>query len=157
MTIAQWLSDIEHLPLAQVLAKSDHMVGAGLQVVHILGFVLLLAGVVFISLRLLGLALTDQPLPRVSNGILKLVSLGLLLAFLSGVAMFIASPQLYYYKPVFQFKLLLFVVAVVLHVLLLRRVARQEQPAPRAARASVALSLLAWFGIGLAGRMIGFV
>lgn len=157
MTVAQWLSDIEHLPLAQALAKSDHLVGASLQVVHILGFVLLLAGVVFISLRLLGLALTDQPLPRLSGGVLKLVSLGLLLAFLSGVAMFIASPQLYFYKPVFQFKLLLFVGAVVLHVLLLRRVAQQEQPAPALARASVALSLLGWFGIGLAGRMIGFV
>jgi hypothetical protein len=157
MTIAHWLEDIEHLPLSQALAKSDHLVGAGLQVLHILGFVLLLASVVFISLRLLGLAFTDQPLPRVSAGVLKLVWLGLLLAVASGVAMFIASPQLYFYKPVFQIKLLLFVVALGLHGLLLRRVARQEQPAPALARASVALSLLAWFGIGLAGRMIGFV
>lgn len=156
-SIATVLSDIEHLPLSQALAKSDHLVGAGLQVVHILGFILLLAGVVFISLRLLGWALPEQPLPRVSAGVLKLVWLGLALALVSGVAMFIASPQLYFYKPVFQFKLVLFAAALVLHGLLLRRVARQAAPRPALARASVVLSLLAWFGIGFAGRMIGFV
>jgi hypothetical protein len=155
--IARWLAEIERLPLAQALAKSDHLVGAGLQVMHIIGFVLLLAAEVFVSLRLLGFAFIDQPLPRVSAGALGLVWVGLLLTLVSGAAMFIASPQLYFYKPVFQFKLLLFVVAVALHALLLRRVARQAEPAPALARASVALSLLAWFGIGMAGRMIGFV
>jgi uncharacterized membrane protein YcfT len=156
-SIADVLSDIEHLSLSQALAKSDHLVGAGLQVLHIAGFVMLLAGVLFISLRLLGWVLPEQPLPLLSRSILRLVSAGLVLALASGIGMFIASPQLYFYKPVFQFKLVLFVAAVAVHLLLLRRVARQPAPRPVLARASVALSLLAWFGIGMAGRMIGFV
>ena len=52
--------------------------------------------------------------------------------------------------------MVLFVSAIIIQFALLRRVAASEAPKPALARTAVALSLVAWFGIGLAGRMIGF-
>jgi hypothetical protein len=48
------LSAITHFPLSRALAKSDHLVTAGLQVMHVIGSLLLLASLRLISLRLLG-------------------------------------------------------------------------------------------------------
>lgn len=157
MSTLEILTQIQNSALAHAVSKSNHLVGAGLQIVHVLGFVVLLASLVLINLRLLGLALARQTVPQVSAEASRLIWWGLGLAVASGILMFIASPALYYFKPVFKSKLLLLVVAVAFQWLLYRRVVAVDAPAPGAARASVALSLLLWFGVGLAGRAIGFV
>lgn len=156
MSLIELLSWLEHTPVALAISKSNHLVGAALQVVHILGFVLLLAAVVFIDLRLLGLAFRNHGVPQITRGALRLVRWGLVLAVVSGALMFAASPALYAYKPVFQAKMALFLLAVLLHGAWFRHVASQAAPSRPRVLAGVLLSLLGWFGIGLAGRMIGF-
>jgi hypothetical protein len=49
------------------------------------------------------------------------------------------------------------VAAVAVQFALFRRVAAIDSPPPALARLSVAVSLLLWFGVGVAGRAIGFV
>ena len=157
MSTSDILSRIEHSAVAQAISKSDHLVGAGLQIFHILGFVLLLAAVVFINLRLLNLAFRREQIPQLSREPTRLIWWGLALAVASGVLMFASSPSLYFYKPIFQIKIALVLLAVVLQVLLFRKVAANPAPRPALARVSVVLSLLCWFSVGLAGRVIGFV
>jgi hypothetical protein len=70
--------------------------------------------------------------------------------------MFVSSPKLYYYNWAFELKMLLFVVAVALQVTLFHKAVAKER-SPSFAKVSVTLSLVAWFGIGMAGRAIGFV
>ncbi len=65
--------------------------------------------------------------------------------------MFVSSPKMYYYNPAFELKMLLLVAAVLVQVLLLRRVSVSDSPTPVLVRATVALSLASWFGVGLAG------
>jgi hypothetical protein len=51
----------------------------------------------------------------------------------------------------------LLVGAVVVQAALFRKVASSPAPSPALARVSVALSLLFWLAVSMAGRAIGFV
>jgi hypothetical protein len=157
MSTAEVLTAIQNSAVAHAVSKSNHMVGAGLQIVHVLGFILLLSSIVLISLRLLGLAFPQQPISKVGRDATRLIWIGLALTVVSGTLMFVSSPRMYYYNPAFELKMLLLIAAVLVQVLLLRRVSANDSPAPVLARTTVALSLASWFGVGLAGRIIGFI
>ena len=157
MSTAQVLTAIQNSAVAHAVSKTNHMVGAGLQIVHVLGFILLLSSIVLISLRLLGLAFAQQPISKVGRDATRLIWIGLALTVASGTLMFVSSPRMYYYNPAFELKMLLLVAAVLVQVLLLRRVSVSDSPTPVLVRTTVALSLASWFGVGLAGRIIGFI
>jgi hypothetical protein len=152
--ILSWLQDSW---LAHTISKTDHLVGAGLQIVHVMGLVALLASLVLISLHLVGLAFKNQPITEIAKEATKLVWVGLTLTALSGTLMFIATPKLYFYNPAFQLKMVLFFIAVIVQLALFRKTAAQTAPSPAFARASVGISLAAWFSVAMAGRMIGFI
>lgn len=157
MTTFDVLSWLQDSALAHAISKTDHLVGAGLQIIHVMGLVALLASLVLISLHLLGLAFKQQPTTDIAKEATKLVWLGLALTALSGTLMFIATPKLYFYNPAFQLKMGLFLVAVIVQLALFRKAAKQTTPSPAFARASVSISLAAWFSVAMAGRMIGFI
>jgi hypothetical protein len=157
MTTTEALSTIAHLPLARALAKSDHLVTAALQVVHVIGFVLLLASLTLISLRLLGLVLVRQPVPQVAADSSRLLWVGVVLAISTGILMFLTGPSHYYFNRAFDIKMVLLFAALVVHVTVLQRVARRDEPPTLPARVSAVLSLLLWYGVSWAGRAIGFV
>jgi hypothetical protein len=157
MTTTEVLTAIAHFPLSRAIAKSDHLVTAGLQVVHVLGFLLLLASLTLISLRLLGLALVRQTVPQVAAETSRLLWLGVILAISTGILMFLSGPSHYYFNRAFEIKMLLLFAALVVHVTLLQRVARCDEPPATLARVSAVLSLVLWYGVSWAGRAIGFV
>lgn len=157
MAIPVFIEQLQNTTLAHAISKSDHLVGAAAQIFHVLGFVFLLSSLVLINLRLLGLALPRQSVPEVAGQPNKLIWFGLALAVISGSMMFIASPTLYFGNPAFQLKIWLLLAAVILQATLYRQVTKTEQPSPLLARVSVASSLVLWFGVGLAGRAIGYI
>lgn len=151
------LTAIQSSPIAHAVTKSNHLVGATLQIVHVLGIILLLAALVLLSLRLLGLTFIQQSVRDVGRDALRLMRIGIVLAFVSGVLMFISAPRLYWDNPAFQIKMVLFVLAISVQAIFVRRVAVLEAPSVGFARISAALSILLWFGVGLSGRVIGFL
>jgi hypothetical protein len=157
MTVTDVLNLIQASALSHAISQSNHLLVAGFQVFHVMGFVLLLAALVLISLRLLGLILERQPVPEVASQALRLVWSGLALAVASGALMFIGSPKHYFYNPAFDVKMVLLLAAVLVQALLFRKVANSEHPNPWLVRTSVALSLGFWFAVSMAGRAIGFV
>ncbi len=157
MTTAEALAAIARFPLSRAIAKSDHLVTAALQIVHVLGFVLLLASLTLISLRLLGLVLVRQTVPQVAAETSRLLWLGAILAISTGVLMFLSGPSHYYFNRAFDIKMFLLLAALVVHVTLLQRVAKRDEPPATLARVSAVLSLLLWYGVSWAGRAIGFV
>ncbi|MFC4307646.1 DUF6644 family protein [Steroidobacter flavus] len=157
MTTTDILSWLQDSALAHTISKTDHLVGAGLQIIHVMGLVALLASLVLISLHLVGLAFKNQPITDIAKEATKLVWVGLTLTALSGTLMFIATPKLYFYNPAFRLKMILFFVAVIVQLALFRKTASQQEPSPAFARASVGISLAAWFSVAMAGRMIGFI
>ena len=157
MTTFEILTWLQDSALAHAISKTDHMVGAGLQIVHVMGLVALLASLVLIGLHLVGLAFKHQPTSDIAREATQLVWLGLTLTAISGTLMFIATPKLYFYNPAFQLKMLLFFVAVFVQLALFRKTAAQTSPSPAFARAGVGISLAVWFSVAMAGRMIGFI
>ena len=156
MSTEELLTWIQDSPVAHAVSKSNHLVAASLQVIHVLGFITLLAALVLVGLRLLGFVLKSQALPDVAKDADRLLYLGLGMTTVSGVLMFVATPKLYFHKPAFELKMLLFLAAVIIQFWVLRRLVARAAENAVAVRLTVAVSLLAWFGIGFAGRMIGF-
>lgn len=156
MSLHDTLINLQNSGLAHLVSKSNHLVGAALQIVHVAGFILLLAALILITLRVLGLLLKDQPLTDVTRDASKMALLGLGLATASGVLMFISTATLYAYKWAFQFKVLLFLIAVVLQFTLVRRIVNSAAFSPWIAKGTLLASLSLWLGIAFAGRFIGF-
>ena len=157
MTTFEVLTWIQNSALAHAISKTDHLVGAGLQIVHVMGLVALLASLVLIGLHVAGLAFKHQPTADIAREATKLVWLGLALTALSGTLVFIATPKLYFYNPAFRLKMVLFFIAVAVQLALFRKTASQTVPSLALARATVGISLAAWFSVAMAGRMIGFI
>ena len=155
MSIGNLLKAIEGSALAHAISKSHHLVAAALQVIHVLGFIVLLASLLLLCLRLLNVVLGEQPVSHVARDATRLLYFGLTLAVASGTLLFIATPTLYFYKPVFELKMLLFAIALAVQFTLFRSLTRRTAR-PAFVRTTVALSLTTWFAIGFAGRMIGF-
>ncbi|UCV01663.1 DUF6644 family protein [Dechloromonas denitrificans] len=157
MSTLEVLTALQNSPLGYAIGKTDHLVGAAAQVFHVLGFVFLLASVILINLRLSGFALTGLSIPQVAKEPTRLIWAGLAFAVISGILMFLSAPLLYYTNPAFVAKIWLLAAAVLLQVTLYRRVTTRENPNPVLAKASVVLSILLWFGVGVTGRAIGFI
>jgi hypothetical protein len=157
MTTVEVLAGIARFPLSRAIARANHLVTAALQIVHVIGFVLLLASLTLISLRLLGLALTRQTAPQVAAEASRLLWMGMALVISTGILMFLSGPTHYYYNGAFDAKMLLLLAALVVHLTLLQRVAKRDEPPKMLARVTAVLSLLLWFGVSWAGRAIAFV
>jgi hypothetical protein len=157
VSIVDALAAIQNSGFARAITKSDHLVIAGLQLIHVFAFLLLLSSLVLMSLRLLGLVLQRQSIPLVTYGLTRLFWSSLALAAISGALMFITGTRHYYYNRAFDAKMMLLLVAVVIQLVLFRKVALRESPSQVLATATVALSLVFWFGVAIAGRAIGFV
>lgn len=157
MTVVEVLQTIQDSALAHAISKTDHMVGAALQIVHVLGLILFLASIVLIALRTMAWALTEQTVADVAKSASKLMWLGLVLTAMSGTLMFVATPKLYFYNSAFGLKMGLIVLAIAVQAALFRQIANETLACPALAKVSVVLCVTAWFGVAIAGRMIGFV
>ncbi len=151
------LSALQNSIIGQSVARSNHLVGATFQVFHVVGFVVLLASVALVNLRLLGYGLRAQTAAQIAAETNKLVWIGFAAAVVSGTGMFFSVVELYYFNPAFRLKLLLLLAAAILQVTLFKRVTAIENPSPVLVRTTVALSFILWFGVGLTGRAIGYV
>lgn len=152
MSIFETLQDS---PVAHLINNSNHLVGAAFQIVHIVGIVLLLTSVLLVALRLLGLGLREQSLAEVEKMARPFFWWGLGATVLSGSLFFVSTATIYATKSALQIKLVLLVLAILLQFGVVRRLVAHPGNKALAAGSAVA-SLTLWFGVGLAGRAIGF-
>jgi len=131
---------------------------AGASVILLFGIVLLLGGIVLMSLRLFGLIMPGRPISRVARDLHGWILAGLVMTLVSGIIMWAGHgvmPDLYESVP-FWLEQELLLAALVFHFTLYRWVTSRDD-APRALRGFTAiLALFLWFGVGVAGRAIGF-
>jgi len=151
------LNTLQNSFVGQSVAKSNHLVGATFQVFHVLGFVALLASVLLVNLRLLGLGLRGQTAQQIARETNRLVWGGFIFAVVSGTGMFFSAVELYYFNPAFRLKLILLLTAAVLQLTWFRQVTASENVSPALAKLSTVFSLVLWFGVGLSGRAIGYI
>lgn len=154
IAFAEWL---QHTAPGQALREASPAAVLGIQIGHVLGLILLLTALVLVNLRLFGLGLIGLPLRQVVQSTRWALWLGLILAIGSGSLLFLSAPVHYAANAAFVPKMALLLTALAVQASLHRRVANTESPRPLLARSTAALSLSLWFGVGLAGRAIGFV
>jgi hypothetical protein len=141
------------------LMRSSPSLYPAVEILHILGFVVLVGSILALDVRLLGLgrAIPIQPMAQL---LLPLSRFGFLLAIVMGFLLFSADASHVVRNPAFQAKLLLIAVAlvnvVIAHAGPWRQIALWEGEASGGAKATALLSLLLWLGAVCAGRLIAY-
>ena len=129
------------------------------QSVHLVGLTLLLATVLVLNLRLAGVALKDSPLDWLAQQLRPWMIAGLVVVVLSGLLIFIGTPEKYLASNPFRVKMATLGLAMLFQYRTLRRFAAPDSaPGSQTVRLVVAaLSLTLWFTVGWAGRAIAFI
>jgi hypothetical protein len=161
---------VEHQPTASIfLALQESALGhvmrssptlyPAVEILHILGFVLLVGSIMALDLRLLGLG-RAIPIEPMAALLLPLSRVGFLLAISMGFLLFSADAAHVVRNPAFQSKLLLIAAAlvniVIAHAGPWRRLALWGGKASGGAKVTALVSLLLWLSAVCAGRLIAY-
>ncbi|MES2825611.1 MAG: DUF6644 family protein [Pseudomonadota bacterium] len=157
MSTQSFFQALQNTELAISIGQSNHLYGVLAQLFHIGGLVLILAPILLVNLRLLGTGLTNQPLRLLVKSTNPLIFAGLISILFSGLFMFAPSAALYYPNPAFWLKFQLLALALLVQFTLYRKVTASENPHRTLAIITALISLTLWFGVGIAGRAIGFI
>jgi hypothetical protein len=131
---------------------------AVIEILHLLGLTLLLGSLVVLDLRLLGLGMRRQPVSRLADELGPWIRGGLAIMVVTGAPMFLSEAMKCYASPPFAIKMTLLSMAIISHLVIFREALRMDDSArpPFWAKPAACISLALWFGVGLAGRAIGF-
>ena len=144
--------------LIDVLRNSKHAIPI-IQSFHLFGITLLLASMVILNFRMLGIGLQEIRLEVLAKQVWSWGTAGLVLAMTSGLIVFIPDPARYAANYSFVTKMCTLLVAILFQYTFYRRVVRKEAAAAEPHRHIVLplISLFLWFGVGWAGRAIAFL
>jgi hypothetical protein len=146
-------------------ALGEWMRGGGwsyavVNVAHLFGLVLLVGPILLLDLRLLGFG-RQLPAQAVSRALTPFAATGLLIALLSGIALFSADATALIGNRLMQMKLLAIALGLanvaLFHALWARHLHDWDRMRPRFARASALLSMGLWLAAPVAGRLIAYV
>ena len=132
------------------------------QSVHILGIAVVMASIVMIDLKFLGLAVPTQNVSEMIRRLMPWTWWALSLNAVTGLLFVLARPNRYFYNPVAGWKFSMLVPAVALafivHWLSTREAGYWERSPGRriSARIIAVMSLVLWTGVVLAGRWIAY-
>jgi hypothetical protein len=130
--------------------------------IHVVAICLVVGSILFVDLRLLGLASVHRSVSRVTSGILALTWSAFAVALTSGGLLFISNATKYLANPYFVAKLLL-IAAAGLNMMVFHGISAKDMPEwenkarlPLRARLAGGLSILLWIAVVACGRWIGF-
>lgn len=124
------------------------------QTVHLLSIAVILASIVLVSMRTLGLAIPSQAPAELARRLAPWTWCALPALFASGSMFVLARPQRYFANPVFGIKFLLLIPALALTAILYRQLRASSDRV--ITRVVAALTLFCWIGVILAGRWIAY-
>jgi hypothetical protein len=158
---AAWLVWLETTRLAALMRESLWLYPI-VEIVHIVGFVVLVGAAVMFDLRLLGVS-RALPASLMARHHLPWARAALVLVVPSGFLMFIAHATEFADNPAFRVKLIL-LAAAGLNALLFHRGAfrsvtgwETDTVVPVTARAAAVASLVLWVGVIAAGRLLAYL
>lgn len=131
------------------------------EIVHILGFVILVGAALMFDLRLLGVS-RALPVTAMERHLLRAARLSVALVVPTGVLMFVAHATEMADNPAFRLKVVLLTAALlnaaVFHRAPFRSVAQWDRNSetPLGARLAALLSVVLWVGVITCGRLIAY-
>lgn len=151
---------IEALPIARAMRESLWMYPI-VEVIHIVGFVILVGSVLMFDLRVLGLS-KHIPVRALARHLLPWSWAALVLIVPTGFLMFTAHANDFLANRTFQLKMALLMTAginaIAFHTGPYQTVKAWDVgvPAPLVAKASVAASLVLWLAVITCGRLLAY-
>ena len=129
-----------------------------LETIHLFGLTLLLGTLLLLCMRLLGVMLARQPVAELAVDLAPYTLSGLTLMVITGVLMFVATAVRCYGNTSFWVKMMFLAMALIFHFAYFRKLLRRDEASisPAIARSAAFGTLVLWFGVGAAGRAIGF-
>jgi hypothetical protein len=133
-----------------------------LESIHVLCLTLFVGTAVMLDLRLLGVAMTHVPTSAFTRRLLPWTRAGFAIMAVTGVLLFTATPLTYYHSLFFRIKLILLAVAGFnvwfFHARTHHRIGDWDSAVrpPTAARVAAVVSLVAWAGVVIAGRLVAY-
>lgn len=152
---------VEGLAIAKAMREELWLYPA-VEIVHIIGFSILVGSVVMFDLRVLGLS-RQIPVRALARHLLPWSVAALLIIVPTGLLMFSAHAGDFLGNRAFQLKMALLLTAgmnaAIFHTGPFQSVAAWDTnaTAPLGARISVALSLLLWFSVIACGRLLAYL
>ncbi len=123
---------------------------------HLFALTVLLGTLVILCLRQFDVLYKTVPLPELAAQ-LRPWNLGSLAVMLvSGILLFMSEAMKCYANTSFQVKMLFLFAALIFQFTVFNRIVKNER-STTANKAAAAVALCLWFGVGLAGRAIGFL
>jgi len=138
-----------------VFIRDSTWIFAFLEVLHLFGLTLFLGTMTVVALRMCGAGLKGQSLKDVASDAFPFTIAGLAVSVASGLLLFVSEALKCYGSLPFFIKMGLLFAGLLYLFTFQRRLTKADQPSGAAKYAAV-LSLLVWFGVGLAGRAIAF-
>ena len=160
--VAQFCDWLSQTPISLLFQTVEWIIPA-VQSVHILAIAIVMSSVVMVDLRLMGLVGHGQSISATTRRFIPWVWWSLVVLLISGMVLITAEPRRDLLNPVFQAKILLIVVAIVVTAIFQEVVRRNMEfwdmsPSRRAgALATAVVSLLIWTAIVGCGRWIAYV
>jgi uncharacterized membrane protein SirB2 len=160
--VAQFCDWLSQTPISLLFQAVEWIIPA-VQSVHILAIAIVMSSVVLVDLRLMGLMGHSQSISAMTRRFIPWVWWSLVVLLISGMVLITAEPRRDLLNPVFQAKILLIVVAIVVTAIFQAVVRRNMEfwdlsPSRRAgALATAVVSLLIWTAIVGCGRWIAYV
>jgi len=158
LEVCEWLETT-----AVAIAIQESLYGFAIAVAtHILGVAVSVGILLWVDLRLIGVALVGRPLQEVYRSLAPWFAAGFGLMLLSGAALFAAFATAAYGNLFFRIKLLLLLLAgvnaLMFHGFATRSAdpAGSSEPPATAARVAGLLSLSIWAGVIVMGRMMSY-
>jgi hypothetical protein len=157
---AAWQVWLESTGLAVAMRQWMWLYPA-VEILHILGFIVLVGSAFMFDLRLLGLS-RDLPVAGMARHLLRWARLSLLVVAPTGAMLFMAHATEFATNPAFQLKLVLITAALLTAAVFHRWPFRTvgdwdtEIAGPGAARAAGVLSLALWTSVLACGRLIAY-
>lgn len=129
---------------------------------HLITLMVFAGTILFVDLRLLGVAFRNTPVSRISDSVLPWTVGGFIALLLTGSALFFSNPLEYYHNLAFRVKLV-FLLAAALNIFWFHVRVQANRPEwdtaerpPARVRAAGATSIALWFLVIFAGRYMAY-
>jgi hypothetical protein len=161
MNVASVVQSIEASGVAEWMRSSVKAMPI-VEAIHVLCAVTVFGTILIVDLRLLGLPHMRRSFTRISDELLRLTWVAFAVSVVTGVLMFAPNANTYFNNWPFRLKMLALLGAginmAIFQFITFRSVATwdKDSPAPGAARAAGAASILIWLTVIFLARWIGF-
>jgi hypothetical protein len=154
MPFFQWCDDTA---LAQAI-RNSRIAFPVIENFHLFALTVLLGSIVVLCLRQFGLILKAQPVSEVAAALRPWNRWGMAVMLTSGILLFLSEAMKCYGNTSFRVKMIFLFAALLFQFTIYNRIVKREGvSAPLVGKIAAGIALCLWFGVGLAGRAIGFL